>query len=259
MEKNEQKTELQVSYKAMVDAIEDFVITEGKTLQQAFHAAEEKLKDAKEISKDKIEQASKDLKDNFRMLGEAFEGAGEAYKEQIKLELAFVNSSIWDKLQSIANSNTVELIAFTKSLREQAQTIITEQHLAAHQEHSQWDSEHALWLDEIKYWTKEQQKALTKLVAIEETMQQQASILMEHTQAIQAQTKVAHEHEKIMKNAEHNLSSASKAKEKKSAPMHQHERKIHTQQQALHHKLKTHHFKIMAMINMLYKETHKAG
>ncbi|MFQ3189714.1 MAG: hypothetical protein ACI936_000839 [Paraglaciecola sp.] len=107
------------------------------------------------MSKEKIHQASRDLKDNLRLWSDAVEGASEAYKDQIKFDLAYVNNSIWNKFQSIANSNTAEFIAFTRSFKEQAQTVKTGEHLAAHQEHNQWASEHALWLDEIEFWKKD--------------------------------------------------------------------------------------------------------
>jgi hypothetical protein len=38
----------------MVESVEAFVMQEGKTLQQAFLAAEQKLEDAKDISREKI-------------------------------------------------------------------------------------------------------------------------------------------------------------------------------------------------------------
>jgi hypothetical protein len=250
--------ELQASYKAMIDEIEKFVTKEGKTLQQAFHSAEEKLIDAKEISKDKIEQASKDLKENFQIIGDAVEGVSEAYKNQIKLELSFINSSIWDKLQSIADSNTVELIAFTKSLREKTQDILTEKHLTSHQEHSQWNSEHDLWLDEIELWKKDHEQAIIKLAKIEKAMKQHSTSMIEHAQAIKVHAKTEHEHEKTMANTEQDLSSELlKEADDKVALLHQKERQIHKQQSKLHSALKTHHFKTMAMVNMLYKEINK--
>jgi MFS superfamily sulfate permease-like transporter len=252
-------TDFQSSYQAMVDSVEEFVVKEGKTLQQAFHSAEEKLHDAKELSKEKIKQASKDLKNNLRLWSDAVEGASEAYKEQIKFDLAYVNNSIWSKFQSIANSNTVELMEFTRTLKEKAQSVRTEDHLVAHQEHHQWDSEHALWLDEIALWQSEHDKALTKLAEIEKALKQQSRSLHKHGLAIQAHAKLAQEHEKIMSNAEQDPSSEvfEEADEKEIAA-HEKERQLHCQESELHHSLKTRHFKIMAMINMLYKESHRA-
>jgi paraquat-inducible protein B len=259
MSKKKQKTELQASYQAMVDAVEEFVVKEGKTLQQAFYAAEEKLNDAKEISEEKIEQASKELKDNLHFWGDAVEGVSEAYKEQIQFDLAYVNNSIWDKLQSIAKSNTNDLMAFTRTLKERAATARTEEHLAAHQHHSQWTSEHALWLEEVEFWKKDQAQALTKLVDIEKALIQKSAALAEHAQSIQDHAEIDHEHEKIMADAEQDpTSEVFKIADDKEVAEHQQEQIIHAQNLDRHHVLKTQHFKIMAMINMLHNELHKA-
>ncbi|MFT6988575.1 MAG: thymidine kinase [Paraglaciecola sp.] len=253
------KSELQDSYQAMIDNVEEFVVKEGKTLHQAFHAAEKKLDDAKEISKDKIHQASKELKHNLRLFGDTVEGVSEAYKQQIKFDLAYINDSIWNKFQGIANSNTAEFLTFTKALKQQAQTVITEEHLAAHQEHTQWHSEHALWLDEVGFWKKDNQQALTKLIEIEKALKQQSTSLFEHEQVIQAFANMDGKHEEIMTDAEKDPSSeVFKEADESEIAAHNNERIIHGQHSEFHHTVKTHHYKIMAMINMLYKELHTA-
>jgi hypothetical protein len=255
MSNKKSKSDLQSSYQAMVDNVEEFVIKEGKTLQQAFHAAEDKLNDAKDLSKEKIQQASKELQSNLRLLSETAEGVGEAYKERIKFDLAYVNNSIWSKLQSIAKSNTVDLIEFSRTLQDRAQQALTESHLAIHQEHNEWRSEHALWQDEVDYWTKENAQALKKLTEIEATIKQQSTLLDKHAKAIQTHIKKTEKHEESMKNVEQDYSSeAFKAKDEKEVAKHQKERQMHVQQSENHYILKARHFKIMAMINMLHKE-----
>ena len=259
MKTDKRKTELQISYQALVDSVEEFVVKEGKTLQQAFHAAEEKLHDAKEISKEKIQQASKDLKQHLRLLGETVEGVSEAYKNQVKFDLTYVNNSIWHKLQYVANSNTADLMAFTRTLKEKAQTVITEDHLVAHQEHIRWASEHALWLDEVDFWKKDQQQAMSKLMDIEKALNQQSTALFEHAQVIQALGNIDNRHEKVMANAEHDPSSdVFKFADESQVTLHQKETQLHGQHSESHHLLKTQHYKIMAMINALYKEINKA-
>ncbi|WP_395342034.1 hypothetical protein PN836_020670 [Ningiella sp. W23] len=58
------KTEKQLksTYQAMLDALEEFVEKEGKTLKDAFHGAEKKLEEAAEHSKESIQHASDSLK-----------------------------------------------------------------------------------------------------------------------------------------------------------------------------------------------------
>ncbi|WP_293746728.1 hypothetical protein [uncultured Paraglaciecola sp.] len=260
MTSKNQKTELQKSYQAMVDSVETFVVKEGKTLQHALHSAEKKLGDATEVSKEKIQQASKHLKENLRLWSDAVEGAREAYKNQIEFDIAYVNKSVWNKLQSIANTNTAEFIAFTQSLREEAQTVRSAEHLAAHQEHSQWSSEHALWLDEIEFWKTDQENALTKLMEIEKSLKQQTASIFEHAQVIQALSNIDHKHEHTMANAEQDpTSEVFNVADEKTIALHQKERKIHGQHAEFHHVLKTNHYKIMAMINMLDKEINKVN
>ena len=174
MTANKQQSDIKASYHAMVEAVEEFMVKEGKTIQQAFHAAEEKLADATDASKDSIKQASQELQYNLHLFNDALDGVTQAYKEHILFEWDFINSALWEKFQSIANSNTAELIAFTKNLREQAEAATTESHLSAHKQHSQWDSEHAFWLDEIKLWKKNHQQALSKLHDIEKAIRSEA-------------------------------------------------------------------------------------
>jgi thioredoxin-like negative regulator of GroEL len=259
MKTKKQPSELKASYQAMVDSVEEFVVKEGKTLHQAFSAAEKKLEDAKEISKEKIQQVSKELKDNLHYWSETIEGVSEAYKEHMKFDLAYVNNSILDKFQSIANTNTAELITFTRTIKAQAQTVIKEEHLAAHQAHNQWDSEHALWIGEVEFWKKNNEQALTKLMEIKEALKQQSLSFFEHVQVIQAFANIDQKHEKVMKNAEQDSSSeVFKIADEKEILVHKKEQKIHAQHSEFHSALKSHHFKVMSMINMLYKEMHKA-
>ena len=258
MTANKQQSDIKASYHAMVEAVEEFMVKEGKTIQQAFHAAEEKLADATDASKDSIKQASQELQYNLHLFNDALDGVTQAYKEHILFEWDFINSALWEKFQSIANSNTAELIAFTKNLREQAETATTESHLSAHKQHSQWDSEHAFWLDEIKLWKKNHQQALSKLHDIEKAIKQHATILDQHTNAIKKHLKLEHKHEERMKNAEQDRTSENfKTEDEHKMPQHQHEQQIHAQQAKLHNDIKAKHLQTMAMINMLYTETHK--
>ena len=229
MSDDKQKTDLQASYNAMVEAFEEFVVKEGKTLQQAFHAAEEQLADATEHSREKINQASQELKYNLHLFSDALEGVSHAYKENLLFDWDYINSTLWEKFQSIANSNTTELIAFTKTLKEQAEAATTDSHISAHQQHSEWDSEHAFWLDEIKLWDKNHKEALSKLHEIEQAIKSHSAILNDHSKAIKKHMKLEHQHEQIN----------------------------HAQQAKLHERLKAKHLQTMVMVNMPHSETHK--
>ena len=165
MSDDKQKTDLQASYNAMVEAVEEFVVKEGKSLQRGL---------------------------------DAIEGVSHAYKEHLLFEWDYINNALWEKFQSIANSNTTELIAFTKTLKEQAEAATTDSHISAHQQHSEWDSEHAFWLDEIKLWKKNHKEALSKLHEIEQAIKSHSTILNEHSQAIKKHMRLEHQHEEHM-------------------------------------------------------------
>jgi hypothetical protein len=251
-------SDLQQSYRGLVEAIEEYVVKEGKTLQQAFEAAEHQLINAAETSKEKIMQASSDLKNNLGVLGEAIEGASEAYKENIKFDVAYINASAWDKLQSIANSNTVELMAFTRNLKEAANEATTQEHLTVHQQHNDWVSDHEFWLDEVEFWQKDHAMALSKLVLIEQAIKEQTNVLKQHVAAIQNHEEQEHQHETAMANVEQDqISDVYKEADKQNELAHKKAQLSHEEQAEIHRKLKTSHLKLMTMINTLYKETHK--
>lgn len=250
--------EIHTTYQTMVDAVEEFVVKEGKTVQQAFNAAEEKLHELSEISKDEIDQVSQDLKENLRLMGENVEGASEAYKEQIKLNMAFVNSTIWDKLLKTSDSSTAQLAQFTRALKEEAQAVTTGEHLSAHQEHSQWSAEYGLWLSEANLWKKEHDQAIHKLKDIETALKQQSAALHEHIQVIQSHEARDHEHETAMADAEKDPSSEDyKAADEGEATVHERERKIRVKHAEMHRVFKVHHYKMMGMINLLYKKANE--
>ena len=258
MKSKQQSTDLHTAYQTMIDTVEKLVVKEGENIEQALETAEEKLGEAKQFSKKEIHKVSTDLKDNFRLFGETVESANKAYKDQIKLNMSFVNNSIWDKFLSIAETNTEELIEFTKTLKDKTQAIIKTGHPAAHHEHNKWDSEHAEWLEEIDSWKKEHEQGISKLQDIETAMKQQSLAFTEHAQVIQAHNKMTQEHEEVLKNSEEDpTSEAYKETDESEVGVHQQERHIHAQHKELHHKLKAHHLKMMAIINMLHRKIHE--
>lgn len=251
--------ELQKNYHAMVNNVEKLVVKEGKSIQEAIHAAEITLKNAKDTSLEAIKQASKHLQENLGVWADTVEEVSQAYKDEIDFDLAFANSSFIDKFKNIANSNTAQLIEFTTRLKAQAQAVTLDTHMSAHDDHTQWDSEHALWLDEIDLWKKDHDSALKKLVAIETALKQHSTALLEHSQVIQAHSNLEHKHETAIADTERKPSNeTSKIADEKEQALHIKEGQIHAQHAEFHQAAKANHYKTMAMVNMLYKHTHKA-
>ncbi|PWQ93807.1 zinc ribbon-containing protein [Leucothrix arctica] len=247
-------TDIHNTYQMMIDAVEEFVVKEGKTVPQALDAAEKKLNESSVISKDEIKQVKRDLKDKLRLLAENAEGVSEAYKEQIKLNMAYVSTEIWDKLLKISDSNTAHLIAFKRE-REEAQLVLTSEHLSAHQEHNLWNSEYDFWVTEANLWKSEHDQAIDKLTDIKKILKQQSKVLHEHVHAIEFHKERDHDYEVAMANAEKDPGNEDfRAADQKEAVHQKQERKIHEQYSEMHHVLKVQHYKIMGMINMLHKK-----
>jgi len=240
----------------MVDTVEDLVVNQGENLQQALNAAEEKLNEWKELSKEEVEVISSELKHDFQKLDENLSEAKDSYKEQFKKEAAYVTDSVWSKLLTIMDTNTAQLLAFQKNLNERVMTIKGSGHLTEHQEHTQWNSDHGLWLAEVEIWKKEHKEALDKLAKIEKTITQHSAMLDEHAQVIKAHEARDHEHEEALAKAEHDPTSrVFEVKEDEEAAVHSQEKQEHTQHAELHDTMRKHHFAIMSLVNKLYKET----
>jgi len=243
------------AYHTMVETIEELVVDGGKSFNQALLSAEKKMSEWSDLTKEEIEETSNEIKHDFLKLGENLNKAKESYKEEFKLDAAYVTDSIWDKLLNIMDSNTAQLLAFKKNLEEQIHEIKTEEHLTIHQEHTQWNAEHELWLGEIALWNKEHAEALIKLDEISVAINQYSNALDEHAQVIQAHEARDHEHEKVIANAERDPSSqAFKEADENDTTMHQQERQVHSQHAELHNSLKRNHSEMMTLVNRLYKK-----
>jgi hypothetical protein len=255
MEAQELNKKMKRAYENMVDTIESLVDKEGKTLKEAVEIAEKKLSDWQELTKEESQKIIDEVKSDLKSIGETLNGAKEAYKEQFKLDAAYLTESIWEKLSKAADVGTEEFLAFTESLKERVQEIRMDDHASEHKEHLRWSSDHGFWLDEIELWKKDHQRALEKLQAIEARIKKHNDLLEEHAQAIRAHEALDHEHEEVM--AANELDPTSKiveAKDDKESIIHNQERQEHAKHAALHDSLKKDHRKMMALINHLYEQ-----
>ncbi len=248
--------DLKDAYQTMVDTVEELVVKDGQNLQQALLVAEEKLNEWEELSKEQVQEISTELKHDFQTLDENLNQAKESYKEEFKKDAAYVTDSVWGKLLTIMDTNTAQLLAFQKNLKEQVQEITTGEHLTEHQEHTQWHSDHGLWLAEVDIWKKEHTEALDKLAKIEKAISQHSNALDEHAQVVQAHEARDHEHEVVLANAEQDPTSrVFEVKEGEEAAVHKQEKQEHTQHAELHNTMKKHHSEMMSLVNKLYKQT----
>lgn len=255
MKTEEIKEKLQRAYQAMVDTIEPLVEKEGKTLREAVETAEEKISEWEELSKEEVQEISAELKKDLRAMGETLEGAKEAYKEQLKMDAAYLTDSILEKFNKIADTPTAQFLLFKEQIEEEAREATFDEHLKEHQEHQNWHSEHQLWLDEIALWKQDHESALQKLHEIESALKKHSEELQEHEQVIKAHEAQDREHEEIIANVEQDpTSQVFEANDEREAKIHQKEKDVHAEHAELHQNMKKHHLHMMALVNKLYEE-----
>lgn len=255
MKTKELSEKMKNAYQNMVETIEVLIEKEGKTLKEAVEIAEEKQSNWIELTKEEAQKISAEVKRDLQSIGETFNGAKEAYKEQFKIDAEYLTESIWDKLSKVADVGTEEFLAFTADLKKRVNDIRSDEHLDEHKDHVQWSSDHEFWLDEIEIWRKDHQLALTKLKEIEQKIKKNADALEEHAQAIKVHEKLDHEHEEVLRESEVDpTSQVFESDENKESTFHQRERAEHIEHAKLHQSIKTDHRKIMASLNHLYKQ-----
>ena len=255
MRSQQLQEKLKHAYHQMVENIENLTLNDGKSLSEATQIAEEKLSDMKELTKEQAQKISAMVVNDVHSIGETLSGAKTAYKEQFKLDTAYLTETLWEKMSKVADVGTEEFLEFTENLKERANKRRTDDHASEHKEHSEWHEDHAFWLDEIAFWKKDHKDALEKLKKIEESIKKHGDLLDEHAQAIQAHEKMDQQHEEVMKEAEIDPTShVFESDDDKDTDIHQQQREEHKQHAELHESLKKHHRQMMSMLNNLYKQ-----
>ncbi len=135
---------LQRAYHSMLENVEDFIEKEGKDIREAFYKAEDKLGEWEQLSKDEVKKVSDEVKRDLTALSDTLVGAKTAFREQIEFDKRYLAEATWNKLMSIADKSTVQLIQLKASLAENVREITQEEHTGKHHEHQRWDSEHAI-------------------------------------------------------------------------------------------------------------------
>lgn len=65
MKPEDNNSELRRAYQNLVETVEDLVVKEGKTLQQAMFFAEDKLSEWNELSKKQVQDISEELNHDY--------------------------------------------------------------------------------------------------------------------------------------------------------------------------------------------------
>lgn len=253
---------LQRAYHDMLENVEEFVGKESKSIREAIYKAEDKLGEWEELSKDEISNISDEVKRDLTSFADTFIGAKAAFKEQLELDKRYLAQATWDKLSSIADKSTLQLIQLKEELAENMlaveQSRYDDPQYNEHHDHQQWHNEHALWLDDIAQWEKTNTEAKEKLENIKTLLNQQTLALEEHKQSIQSHEAIAKEHEhdlSLSSQQAHEQNENDEGKESREPdPIHVQENEKHQQQAAFHADIKDYHRQTLALINALHKE-----
>lgn len=254
MDTKDLEKKLQKSYEEMVDSVTEFIEKEGKTVKEAVDAAEDKLSELGELTREEVLKVSQEVRNDVGHFGETWNEAKSYFHERLSMDADYLRDSVWDKLSGIANKATLDFIEFQKDLQERVNDIVEDFHEEEHQEHTNWHSDHAFWLEEIKLWQKEHQDAEEKLIAIEKSIRAQGEQLQQHAQTIRLHEEVEQKHESTLSETEKDPSSQVNQDNNESADKeHVQMKDLHKEQAAFHATLKEEHHKKMVLIEKLYK------
>lgn len=254
MDAKDLEKKLQRGYAEMVKNIGEFVEQEGKSLKEAVEAAEDKLSEWEELTREEVTKISSEVRNDLSHFGETWNEAKAYFQERLSLDAEYLKSSIWDQLSGIANKATLDFIEFQKDLQERVDTIVEDFHQDEHKQHKKWHSEHALWLDEVALWQKENKQAEEMLIAIQDAVRDRAVLLPQHEQAIRLHEEVDHKHEKTLAGTESDPSSEVKREENTPEDEdHVEMQELHKEQYDLHMRLKKEQREMMVLINRLNK------
>lgn len=236
---------LERGYHSMLTQIEELVSKEGKSVKEAVEHAEQKISDWEELSKEEVTKIRDEVERDLGSLGEELNHAKEVFKNQANLDARYLAASAWDKLSQIADKSTLQLIQFKEALQDQVQEAVGTTHQNADRDYRRWHREHELWVEEMELWKNQHNEAITKLQAIQQSNARHAEALAEH-----AQTTLAHQ-----TKGQENITEGSPNDVLDDAEQQQHaeEDRLHADHAKSHADIKSHHQKMMGLIDRLYR------
>ncbi len=174
MEKKDFEKKLQQGYQEMINHVGDFIDKEGKTLKEAVDAAEDKLSEWGELTREEVLKISDEVRHDVGQFGETWEEAKTYFQQKLSFDAEYLKESLWDKLSGIANNATLDFIEFQKDLQQRVKE----------KTKTEDNNEYLTWLTEIYLWQQEHKDAEEKLAIITKALQAQGEQLQQHTEII---------------------------------------------------------------------------
>lgn len=256
MDTNEASDKIQRGYHAMIDNIETLIKKEGKSLKQAFEVAEEKLEDWEGLSTDQYKRIRNEVRHDLHVLGDKMDEAKTSFKQRLEMDTQFIKKSAFNKLSSIADKATNELIElkdsfFNKDEEPTRDEIIQAEHL----DHTRWHDDHSFWMTEIAMWRKETNDAEAKVLAIHGAVNKHGVSLQDHVKNIRSHDKAIHNHEVKLADLEKVLKGDTEEASKDQL-VHKVMSKSHKGYAHRHQQFKNKHREIIILVERLYELTH---
>jgi hypothetical protein len=233
MEKKELEQKLQHGYREMLNNISDFIEKEGKSVKEAVDAAENKLSEWQELSREEVVKVSTEVRNDIGKFGETWEEAKGSFQQKLSLDTEYIKESVWDKLSGIANNATLDFIEFQKDLKQRVGDAVDDLSQNKEKEHTDWRIDNEKWLTEIYLWQQEHQDAEEKLQLIDDMFYKHRENLHEHSQRIFTQMEDDSEYD------------------------HKEMRQLHKKEAELHQQLDQEQKEAIVLIDRLYKSFNK--
>lgn len=254
MNKDDIGDKLHRGYQATIDAIESLVKKEGKSLKDALHIAEQKLKDVEGLTADEYRHIRDEVRYDLHTMGERLSDAKTSFTQRLEMDSIFMKQSAIKKLSSIAQQTSQELVQIKDSLFNKEPDLEKDPLFIEHRDHREWHDEHTLWLKEIEMWRKEHHEAGAKLLAIHDAVRLRGKDLEEHAQSIRAHEIVNREHEALIAELEKQSDNKSPIEESsEDQASHQAMKKTHKNHALLHQQFRNEHLEMMRLVGRLHE------
>lgn len=164
---------LQKAYDSMLNHVEELVDKDKKPLKDAFHEAEEKLSEWRELSREEVKNISDELKSNLTEVGEVSNQLNESLKETLSFDASYLAGSIWNRLSKVADQTMVELTEFGDELREHMST-----------DASTKSEQEQVWFNDAMQWQGDYEKALKQLDEVRASVRKSIRETTQYSKAI---------------------------------------------------------------------------
>jgi len=247
---------IQRGYHAMIDNIEALIEKEGKSLKQALEVAEDKLEDWEDLTTDQYKRIRNEVRHDLHTLGNKMDDAKTSFMRRLEMDTQFMKKSTVNKLSSIADKATNELIEIKDSFFNKDEELTKDEKVQAeHLDHTRWHDDHLFWMTEIAMWRKETHDAGAKILAVHDAVNKHGTSLQDHVKDIRSHDEAVHDHELKLATLEKSFKNDTDEASRDQLA-HKIMSKSHKGHAQRHQQFKNKHREIIILVERLYDLTH---